>query len=207
MLNLCYNYASEHGLLDRLAMYHLDYEAQYQMTTEYVTRTFLEQLPGIRKRWYCVPIKAQSACSMGKPYWTPWNAAQKKLWVRSMPENPYVIHEGNLDSPFRHGMVDYEFQDKLSRHFARKYGTTAVMVGLRADESLNRYAAVARGNKRRSYKSKKWITQIDAVTRQRLPSLTGASAIFGRPIPALILTTTVFMISCTRQVSPLGKCG
>lgn len=54
MLNLCYNYADEHGLLDKLTMYHLDYEAQYQMTTEYVTRTFLEQFPGIRKMWYCV---------------------------------------------------------------------------------------------------------------------------------------------------------
>ena len=35
------------------------------MTTEYVTRTFLEQFPGIRKMWYCVPIKAQSACALG----------------------------------------------------------------------------------------------------------------------------------------------
>lgn len=119
MLNLCYRYAAEQGLLDKLSMYHLDYEAQYQMTTEYVTRTFLEQFPGIRKMWYCVPIRAQSACSLGEPYWTPWSAAQKKLWVRPMPENPYVINEKNLDVPFRHGMVDYEFQDKLSRHFAK----------------------------------------------------------------------------------------
>ena len=120
MLNLCYRYAAEQGLLNKLSMYHLDYEAQYQMTTEYVTRTFLEQFPGIRKMWYCVPIRAQSACSLGEPYWTPWSAAQKKLWVRPMPENPYVINEKNLDVPFRHGMVDYEFQDKLSRHFAKK---------------------------------------------------------------------------------------
>lgn len=77
LLNLCYNYADEHGLLDKLTMYHLDYEAQYQMTTEYVTRTFLEQFPGIRKMWYCVPIKAQSACALGEPYWTPWDAAKK----------------------------------------------------------------------------------------------------------------------------------
>ena len=169
LLNLCYNYADEHGLLDKLTMYHLDYEAQYQMTTEYVTRTFLEQFPGIRKMWYCVPIKAQSACALGEPYWTPWDAAKKKLWVRAMPENPYVVHEGNLDVPFRHGMVDYEFQDKLSRHFAKKRSTTAVMVGLRTDESLNRYAAVARGKKRRSYEGRKWITQTSAVTANVYP--------------------------------------
>lgn len=95
---------------------------------------------------------------------------QKKLWVAGrMPENPYVVHEGNLDVPFRHGMVDYEFQDKLSRHFAKKRGTTAVMVGLRADESLNRYAAVARGKKRRSYEGRKWITQTSAVTANVYP--------------------------------------
>lgn len=86
-----------------------------------------------------------------------------------MPENPYVINEKNLDVPFRHGMVDYEFQDKLSRHFAKKHGSTAVMVGLRADESLNRYAAVARGNKRTSYEGRKWITRADAVTVSAYP--------------------------------------
>lgn len=141
-------------------MYHLDYEAQYQMTTEYVTRTFLEQFPGIRKMWYCVPIRASPHAPWGNLTGRRGAAAQKKLWVRPMPENPYVINEKNLDVPFRHGMVDYEFQDKLSRHFAKKHGNTAVMVGLRADESLNRYAAVARGNKRTSYEGRKWITRL-----------------------------------------------
>ena len=43
------------------------------------------------------------------------------------------------------------------------------MVGLRADESLNRYAAVARGNKRTSYEGRKWITRADAVTVSAYP--------------------------------------
>lgn len=42
------------------------------------------------------------------------------------------------------------------------------MVGLRADESLNRYAAVARG-KRRSYEGRKRITQTSAVTANVYP--------------------------------------
>lgn len=169
LLNLCYGYAAEHGLLGKLTMYHLDYEAQYQMTTDYVTRSFLEQFTGIGKMWYCVPVKAQSACALGEPYWTPWDAAKKDLWVRPMPENPYVIHEGNLNVPFRPGIVDYDFQDKLSRHFAKTHGTTAVMVGLRADESLNRYAAVARDDKRTSFEGRKWITQADARTVNAYP--------------------------------------
>lgn len=169
LLNLCYGYASEHGLLDKMSMYHLDYEAQYQMTTDYVTRTFMDQFPGINKLWYCVPVKAQSACALGEPYWMPWDATKKDLWVRPMPDNPHVIHEGNIDMPFRHGMVDYEFQDKLSRYFAKTHGTTAVMVGLRADESLNRYAAVARDDKRTSYEGRTWITKADARTVNAYP--------------------------------------
>lgn len=169
LLNLCYGYAAEHGLLGKLTMYHLDYEAQYQMTTDYVTRSFMEQFPGIGKMWYCVPVKAQSACALGEPYWTPWDAAKKDLWVRPMPENPYVIHEGNMNVPFRPGIVDYDFQDKLSRHFAKTHGTTAVMVGLRADESLNRYAAVARDDKRTSFEGRTWITQADARTVNAYP--------------------------------------
>ena len=39
-LNLCYDYAKKNGLLDKLSMYHLDYEAQYQMTTDYVEEVF-----------------------------------------------------------------------------------------------------------------------------------------------------------------------
>ena len=49
-LNMIYDYAKEHGMLDKVAMYHLDYEAQYQMTTDYVTETF-EQFSDIKRYW------------------------------------------------------------------------------------------------------------------------------------------------------------
>ena len=40
LLNLCYDYAKSNNLLHKLAMVHMDYEAQYQMTTDYVDATF-----------------------------------------------------------------------------------------------------------------------------------------------------------------------
>lgn len=104
-------------------------------------------------------------------------------------------------------MVDYEFQDKLSRHFAKKRGTTAVMVGLRADESLNRYAAVARGKKRRSYEGRKWITQTSAVTANVYPLYDWRVSDIWTATPVLVLTTTVFMTSCTRRALLPGRCG
>ena len=61
-LNLCYDYAKKHNMLDKLAMYHLDYEAQYQMTTDYVTETF-EQFNDIKRYWLCLPVGADCGCS------------------------------------------------------------------------------------------------------------------------------------------------
>lgn len=40
MLNMAYDYAKETDQLDKLGMYFLDYEAQYQMTIDYVKETF-----------------------------------------------------------------------------------------------------------------------------------------------------------------------
>ena len=57
-IDMCYDYAKEHNMLDKLAMYHLDYEAQYQMTTDYVTESF-NSYPEVRKWWLCLPIEAQ----------------------------------------------------------------------------------------------------------------------------------------------------
>ena len=42
LLNLCIQYIREHNLDRKIGVYHMDYEAQYQMTTEYVEQTFRE---------------------------------------------------------------------------------------------------------------------------------------------------------------------
>ena len=62
LLNLAYDYAEETNQKEKLIMYHLDYEAQYQMTTNYVTETF-EKFDDIQRYWLCLPIRAQSAVS------------------------------------------------------------------------------------------------------------------------------------------------
>ena len=49
MLNLCYDYAKKNNLLDKLSMYYMDYEADYQETYEYIKRSFDENFSGIKK--------------------------------------------------------------------------------------------------------------------------------------------------------------
>lgn len=62
-LNMVYDYAKKNNQLNKVAMYHLDYEAQYQMTTDYVDETF-KRFDNIKRFWLCLPIEAQCCCKM-----------------------------------------------------------------------------------------------------------------------------------------------
>ena len=157
MLHLVYDYAKAHDMLDRVAMYHLDYEAQYQMTTDYVEKVFIEQFPEIKKYWLCLPLSAQCACRMDGAYWIPWDTDERDIWVRDMPENEYVINESNCPFPFEKGDLDYKVQDKFGAWYGDQYGKTAVLIGIRADESLDRFRAIASEHKVNQYKGKNYI--------------------------------------------------
>lgn len=141
-LNLFYDYAKENNLLDRLAVYHLDYEAQYQATTNFVTEVFNNQFEGIKKYWLCLPIEAQCCCRMDSSHWTPWAKDQKDIWVRDFPKSPYLVTEDNAPFKIEYGKTDNEMQDIFNNWFASKYGKTAVVIGIRAEESYSRYKLV-----------------------------------------------------------------
>lgn len=152
-LNLCYDYAKAHGLLNKMAMYHLDYEAQYQMTTDYVDKTF-KQFSDIRRFWLCLPVAAQCVCRMDGGTWTPWERSKRDIWVRELPEYDYVITQDCC--PFDFNKTDYEVQDNFCRWFEQTNGKTAVVIGIRSDESLNRFRAIA-SDRAAKYKGVYWI--------------------------------------------------
>lgn len=155
-LNLCYDYAKEHNLLNKLAMYHLDYEAQYQMTTDYVTETF-EMFNDIKRYWLCLPVGANCGCRMDAGTWIPWEKEKKDIWVRDMPKYDYVINEENCPFEMYSGQQDYEVQDNFGKWYASQFGKTAVIIGIRTDESLNRFRAIASDKKVKPYKNTNYI--------------------------------------------------
>ena len=170
-LHMVYDYAKAHGMLDKVAMFHLDYEAQYQMTTDYVTDVFLNQFPEIEKFWLCLPLSAQCACRMDGAYWIPWDKDKQDIWVRDMPNNAYVINEDNVPAEmgFVKGMLDYEVQEHFGDWYSGSHGKTAVIIGIRADESLNRYRAIKSDKKVRAYKDMSWMLQRTATTINAYP--------------------------------------
>lgn len=76
VLNLCYEYAKQNNMLNKLAVYHLDYEAQYQYTTDYVTNTF-KKLSDIKRFWLCLPVGANCGCKLDSSVWVTWEKRKK----------------------------------------------------------------------------------------------------------------------------------
>ena len=158
LLNLVLDYMKEHGIEKKLGVFHQDFEAQYAVTTEYVEAAFEENLDRIEPYWVCLPIATRTSLSNFQVYWYPWDDTKQEQWVRPMPDKPYVINLEN--NPFYYYKYKMH-QENLSRQFGRWYkethggGNTICLLGIRADESLQRYSAFV--NKKYGYKGTCWI--------------------------------------------------
>lgn len=162
-VNLFYEYAKENNLLHKLAIYHEDYEGGYPQTFEYIERVF-EKVSDIKRYWLCLPIKAACSASMHQTHWIPWDSNHKDIWIRKMPKGNYVINEENVWFPFIKGTSGFDLRVIFAKHFAEKHGKTAVIVGLRMDESLSRRAIITSKWRKAMYKSKRYSRVIDENT-------------------------------------------
>ncbi|MCH5329021.1 MAG: DUF3440 domain-containing protein [Coprobacter sp.] len=159
LLNLCIDYIRSHRLNRRIGVLHLDYEAQYTMTTEYVDRTLSQNRDILEIYRICVPFKVPTCASMYQSYWRPWEASQRELWVRRMPEGCYT----EKDFPFYDtDMWDYEFQFKFGEwlHRQKKAKRTCCLVGIRTQESLNRWRTIYRENVYSKFMGLKWTKKL-----------------------------------------------
>ena len=143
----------------RIGVFHQDFEAQYTVTTEYITRTFKALEGECDLYWVCLPMATRTALSSYEMYWYPWDDAKEELWVRKRPDYPYVI---TIDHPFHHYTYKMH-QEDLAKQFGRFYKeqhgnqNTVCLLGIRADESLQRYSGIV--NKRYGYQGECWISK------------------------------------------------
>lgn len=140
----------------RFGILHLDYEAQYQLTTDYVSET-LERFSGVAEIFHvCVPFKVTTCTSMFQSYWRPWEADKREIWVREKPAGAMSLENFNF---YKETLWDYDFQRLFGEWMAERHGKVCAFVGIRADESLNRWRTVfAENDTRKHYKGKKWTT-------------------------------------------------
>lgn len=167
LLNLCLDYLRRHAPHRTIGVFHQDFEAQYTETTGYVERTLTRGLDLIRPYWLCLPMSCKTATSMYEQYWTPWDPEAREIWVRPRPDYSGVIHLDNLAEHhldfYRPGMLQDDLYDGFAPWYHRQVaggkGRTVCLVGLRSDESLNRWRAVT-ARKESAFQGVSWTTGI-----------------------------------------------
>lgn len=159
LLELALAYIREHAPHRKLGVFHLDYEAQYTATTEYVDRTY-ERLAGeVENLRCCVPLKCITCTSMMQQYWRPWDPEQRDIWVRELPAAYLGADDLGFVTP---NMTDYEFQERFStwHHKESGAGRTCVLVGLRAEESLDRWRTIVSDRNINKFGGRVWTTRM-----------------------------------------------
>lgn len=159
LLNLCIDYIREYLPTRKLGVFHLDYEAQYTFTTNYVNETLAENADILEVYRCCVPFKVTTCTSMHETYWRPWDESKKDIWVSELPKKCYTAKDFDF---YREDMWDYEFQELFSDWIHKKTGAknTCCLVGIRTQESLNRWRAIHSDRNTRKYKSIEWTKEM-----------------------------------------------
>lgn len=114
----------------------VDLEAQYARTIEHAERCFAMYNDVIQPYWVSLPISLRNAVSQFQPQWLCFDPLKRIDWVRVPPA--FAITDEHYFPFFKRGM---EFEDFIER-FAHWYAdgkSTACLVGIRSDESLNRF--------------------------------------------------------------------
>lgn len=139
LLNACVEHIRQYG--GRMGVFHMDYEVQYSLTTAYVDEMLSLNRDILDVYRCCVPFKVSSAASMYQRFWRPWDPCVR--WVREMPGECLGAEAFDF---YTSQMWDYEFQECFGFWLRRKLGVgkVACVVGIRTQESFNRWRTIYR---------------------------------------------------------------
>lgn len=135
----------------------IDFEAQYNHTITHTNDMFQLYADYIDPHWICMPMLLRNAVTNYEPRWTCWDPDKRDIWIREKPE----FCKTEKDYPF--AVPGMEFEEFIVL-FGEWYGQgklTGGFIGIRAQESLHRYCAIATWEKRdRMMNGKRWTTKI-----------------------------------------------
>lgn len=140
----------------KIAVMLIDLESQYKMTIDHALKCRELYKDCTEWYWICLPIHLRNAVSVYEPFWLCWDKSQRDMWIREMPDD--VISDVNYFPFFKEGMEFEEFDVLFSQWYAQGE-PCAVCVGIRSDESLNRYRTIANRHKE-TYDGLMWTTRV-----------------------------------------------
>lgn len=131
----------------------VDLEAQYKLTIDHVTEMLELYKCHIETYWCALPLHMRNAVSQYEPQWVCWQPERKNDWVRQPPDIA-ITNESHF--PFFRRAMEFEEFVPAFGHWYAKNKLCACFVGIRSDESLNRYRTIAR--KKSTFEGIQWTT-------------------------------------------------
>lgn len=155
MLHLVADEARRRGRT--VGVFIVDLEAQYRATSDHVAAMIQDYADVLDVHWCCLPMDLRNGVSNYEPRWRAWDPAKRDVWVRPIPPGAKTT-----DSPeYSWYVPGMEFEEfiVLWADWYSQGELTAGFIGIRADESLNRYRTIASDDKV-TIGGKTWTTQV-----------------------------------------------
>lgn len=138
----------------KVGLLFMDLEAQYKLTIDHIAEIFEEYSKYTEPFWICLPIHLRNAVSQYEPHWISWEVGREKEWVRKPPE--IAITNQDYFSFYQYGMEFEEFVPEFGKWYGQEF-PVACFVGIRTNESLNRWRTIA-STKKQSFEGRQWTT-------------------------------------------------
>lgn len=155
MLHMVMEEAIKRGV--KVGVLVIDLEAQYAETVRHIEETVEHYKDHIDLHWFCGELLLRNAVTNFEPRWICWDEENKDVWIREKPKLASDLSQYSFYIP------KMEFEE-LMIVFGEWYGgdkPTATFVGIRADESLHRYCAIATWDKEgRMFNDHRWTTMV-----------------------------------------------
>jgi predicted phosphoadenosine phosphosulfate sulfurtransferase len=131
----------------------IDLEAQYQLTIDHAHEMLELYADVVEPYWVALPLILRNAVSMYEPRWLCWDPDCEDMWVRERPAR--AIGDENFFPFFKRGMEFEEFVPAFGEWYSQGK-LTCTLVGIRTDESLNRFRAIMGDHSR--FEGQRWTT-------------------------------------------------
>jgi len=140
----------------KIGVLFVDLEGQYKLTIDHIHNCYNMYKDHIDKYWVCLPIHLRNAVSVYEPFWKCWDNDQKENWIREKPKDS--IKESDHFTFFSDGMEFEEFVPEFGNWYSEGKNC-ACFVGIRTDESLNRFRTIASESKE-MFNGIQWTTKV-----------------------------------------------
>jgi predicted phosphoadenosine phosphosulfate sulfurtransferase len=155
MLNLVLSYMREKGIKRKIGLMTLDNEANYEYSLEFMHSIIKKNLDLLDVYWCCLPITLPCTVSSYAVDWQCWGVDDEARWIRPMPSEDYIVNmENHPFDFFKENMPYDEFWDQFGDWYGQGK-STACLIGIRTDESLNRFRTIMNPRKQ-SLKEERW---------------------------------------------------